>query len=248
MQQYSFFFFLDSKKKLPEKKAKQLQMQSAPNIFNINGNSNNNNRHKMDKMRRKTTNKLLIKTETKKTDVQDLECNNPRTVFLDLSSFYKCWRSIPSGILFDAIILLPNIYTEWILTPSKYNNIPQNICKILSDDVFLNLLQWKHQQCLLFCMLNLQKTILSWNLLTNNSNNVAPFWNHFSNKLSELNDPLKYRTSNYKPLILNYKYYENKLLYQSEYGVTFNEIVSELQSMKIKSPRVISEILYQANP
>eukprot|EP01083_Nonionella_stella_P210232 761288_1 len=251
MQEHSLFFFFESKKpkskSKSKQKAKQLKMQSLPNIFTKKGTIT---RHKgQSYIKAYTPRPLPTKKKPIKTDLKDLECNKPRAVFLDLFSLHKCWRSIPSNILFDSLIILPNIYIEWILTPSQYNNnIPQHISVILSDIVFLKLLQWKHQQSLLFCMLNTKKTITKWNLPKHKYPNIAPFWQHLNHKLCEINDPLTYKTTSYNPLIFNLKFYTNELLYESKYDVDPSDLISELATCTIRSYNIIAEIFYQSNP
>merc|ERR1712062_306428 len=122
------------------------------------------------------------------------------------TAFHKSWRSLPSDILFDAIIILPNVYTQWICNPSQCKQFDKSMSAIFDDDVFIKFLQWKQQQLLLFCMLNEFKTVLTWNL-SNCNTNVAPFWCYFSNRLRTISDPKTYKTSKYNPLHLDSTYY-----------------------------------------
>ena len=133
-----------------------------------------------------------------------------RTVFIDLNGFYECWRLIPSDTLFDAILILPKINSQWILNPDKHLN---EYSEIFWDDVFAKLLQWKYEQGLVFC---------NNHIITNNEEqkkqeshdfNIDPFWKYLSNKLIELEDPGTFKTSNYNPLILNHQFYESQLFH-----------------------------------
>ena len=272
MQQSSLYFFFKPKKKLQSGQGAQQTSQNAVrkrrNTYATENHNSKDESHKTDKRRNTYSSKPPKKPSKRKVDqypskhtitypskikadLETLECTNGRTVFIDLDSFHQKWRSIPSNMLLDTIIILPNVYIEWILNPSKNDKIPKNVSDILSDIVFLNLLQWKHQQCSLFCMLNSKKTIKSWNISSAQlPKNIAPFWYYFSSILSELSEPLTYNTSNYNPLIFDTKYYRNKALYRSKYGVTSNEIIAQLQSTDehVNSCKVISEILYQSNP
>jgi len=174
------------------------------------------------------------------------DCSMKRVVFADLVALYRCWRSIPSDVLFDAVLIFPNTYTEWIIDPSVHIDIPEQIECILRDQVFANLLQWKYEQGLLFCMLNTIQTVLAWKLPDTNSE-VAPFWRHLSVKLSELSDPLTFKTSNYNGIILDADYYTSSE-YKPKYNVQPAAIIDELLTMKTQCVDILREILYQCNP
>ena len=195
-------------------------------------------------------NKLSVTPEIQITDSLS-KISHSRTVFVDLNGFYQCWRLIPSDLLFDAILILPKINSQWILNPDKYLN---EYSEILWDDVFVKLLQWKYEQGLVFCNDN----IIVNKVMVNNKNkdknqdddlDIDPFWKYLSNKLIDLEDPVTFKTSNYNPLILTKEFYESQL-FHSKYEVTDKEIFSALKDLN-KTHRlseIIQELLFQCNP
>eukprot|EP01084_Bolivina_argentea_P189216 325463_1 len=186
---------------------------------------------------------LVSKPNTPPTKVSNPQCDpsSKRAVFVDLACFYKHWRSIPSNSISDCILIIPNIYTEWILRPTKYiqnHQIADNLLHLFSDDVFIKLLQWKYHQGLLFCMLNSIQTVLGWNLKaeTMSQSSIAPFWHHLSDALCELG---------YDPLILDCAFYTD---FKSHFGAPSKQIVSELENLEAMSCDAIAEILFESNP
>ena len=248
---HSIFFFLQAKKK---KKIKQQatnpKQQSQSQSHKLYQTYRQKKQKTIDKFQRllsaspQHSNHSNISTQSEKKR-QILSCRYGRLVYLSLTSFYDSWRSLPSDILFDAIIILPNVYTCWISNPSQQSDLPQAIRKIFADDIFLKLLQWKQQQSLLFCMLNTFKTVLTWNLSSCNTN-VAPFWCYLSNALRQISDPKTYKTSNYNALYLNFDYY-TCTNFQSKFNVSPKEIISALETMENVSIATIKEILFQSN-
>ena len=253
MENASLFFFLSKKNQIEQKDDDDIN-NNINTISKLIGNigskqckPNQSVNKKQKKHKKRKSFHLNMEIPPIQTDMNNLDCSLKRTVFLDLFEFYKCWRLISSDVLFDAIIIVPNCYIQWILNPHKFiHEIPTKMENILFDDVFNKLLQWKYQQNLLFCMLNNDNNNNNNN---NNNNDIAPFWYELNDILSELDDPLTYKTSNYSSIIFDDKYYiSNK--YKSKYNIKPVDIISELQSMDKhqKNINVICEILYQSNP
>eukprot|EP01084_Bolivina_argentea_P003616 6796_1 len=65
-------------------------------------------------------------------------CATARTIFIDINLFYENWRTIPSGILVDVILIFPHIHIEWITELETTNilniNYNSNLINSLDHD------------------------------------------------------------------------------------------------------------------
>jgi len=209
--------------------------------------------HNIRKNGKRRSSYLSMTVSAIQTSVSKLDCSSKRVVFLDLNGFYECWRILPSDVLFDAMLILPNVYTEWILRPMGFLHIPAQIDAVLSDQVFLKMLQWKHEQGLVFCMLNTAQTMSSWKLPSNedDKHRIAPFWRYLSRQLCQLQDPLTFKTSTYNPLIFDAAYYTSPQ-FASCFHVQPAALLAALQTMQMPSKaltmKILRELLHQSNP
>ena len=106
---------------------------------------------------------------------------------------------------------------------------------------FIQLLQWKDKQNLIFYMLDDYNTDYDRNKCEFPL--IAPFWYHFSEKLTNLHDPVT--NKKYSELHLNTDYYHQTGV-EIKFGVKVSAILAELYfvSMKFKT---MKEIIYQSN-
>eukprot|EP01083_Nonionella_stella_P219340 785827_1 len=92
--------------------------------------------------------KMTLRKPQSKNRSTDFETDCARTIFVDINLFYKVWRTLPSNILLDALLICPHFHSEWI-SETKTRQImgmDHKYSRILNDNVFRNLLQWKYQQ------------------------------------------------------------------------------------------------------
>eukprot|EP01084_Bolivina_argentea_P184702 318539_1 len=184
------------------------------------------------------------------TDVNSLDSR--RIVFVSLIGLFQTYKQCPLYMLYTAIFILP-LKKEWLYNLSKYINKNDQYLNQLKKltmfysetefNTFIQLLQWKDSQRLLFCMKDEYKhTKISL---------ADPFWYHLSNKLCKLYSTCnKYKYTLYNPLYLDDKWWENiysKNKYKSKYNVNSTDILNELYFKTMKF-NTIKEILYQSNP
>eukprot|EP01084_Bolivina_argentea_P020736 38546_1 len=182
------------------------------------------------------------------TDLQSFD--KRRVVFISLIGLFESWKKCPSVILHSSIFLLP-LKRKWVYDTEKYQE------KLLSHFVtkpdkcqmeeLIHLLKWKDSQNLAFWMLDFEIEDTS-NDIENENDLICPLWKYFSLQLTNLYDNVT--GNNYKPLILDSKWWRNCTFYnqhRSQFNVKAAAILAELflQAMKFKS---IQELIYQSNP
>ena len=223
------------------------------NTLRITTNNNNNHNHrkfhkspktKMFKIRNEQK-YLTPKPKAPKPVALSIK-NGTKSVFIGMRKFYQNWRSIKSETLFESIVILPNVYVEWILNPERYKL--EYFQEIFDDDVFIKTLQWKHHQKLLICnIMDKNQTLKTKKIGTDSmksepelaNNSILAFWTNLSSKLIDLK---------LNPLIFTDKYYHSKL-YKTKFEVKGQDIIDSFidNSSNIK-PVIIKEVLYQSNP
>eukprot|EP01083_Nonionella_stella_P209570 759550_1 len=178
-------------------------------------------------------------------DVESLD--QRRVVFISLLGIYQTWRRVPSVILYSSIFLMP-LKRQWIYKPSQFEKELKShfVSKLstFSDDTethdFIQLLRWKDKQSLVIWMLDDYDTHKqSTNTLIN------PFWYYFSDKLSNMYDPITGNT--YNKLHLNEDWWQTNQRSVGTNSTNISIIVNELMFLTMKF-NAIKEILYQSNP
>eukprot|EP00484_Ammonia_sp_Unknown_P009804 CAMPEP_0197055130 /NCGR_PEP_ID=MMETSP1384-20130603/57808_1 /TAXON_ID=29189 /ORGANISM="Ammonia sp." /LENGTH=242 /DNA_ID=CAMNT_0042488591 /DNA_START=51 /DNA_END=776 /DNA_ORIENTATION=- len=165
-----------------------------------------------------------------------------RLVFISLIGLYQTYRQCPMVYLYPCICMLP-IRRPWIYNPLKYKSeIHRSIIgqtSIFQGSVefaeFLQLLQFKDSQGLLFCTLSDpdREDVDEDNERTMNA--IHPFWRYFSQKLVSLNlnglDSFLQREPHH---------------FKAQHNTKYIQVLKELYCLELRFDTV-SEIIAQTN-
>eukprot|EP00484_Ammonia_sp_Unknown_P021938 CAMPEP_0197031872 /NCGR_PEP_ID=MMETSP1384-20130603/10716_1 /TAXON_ID=29189 /ORGANISM="Ammonia sp." /LENGTH=269 /DNA_ID=CAMNT_0042461449 /DNA_START=55 /DNA_END=864 /DNA_ORIENTATION=- len=160
-----------------------------------------------------------------------------RVVWVSLHGLFYSWKRCPMLLLYTSIIIAP-LKRKWIYHPAKYQAELSE--KVATCPEFIELLQWKDSQKLIFFLGDLEQSDRD---REEAGTLIAPFWVRFSNVLTSLYDHVTH--SNYQPLPLDANYWRNC----QEFKFVGNRIsvLSELYFVS-KKFKAIQEIIYHSNP
>eukprot|EP01084_Bolivina_argentea_P223198 377679_1 len=217
------------------------QLICGPNVDNTRWMSKKHARNKAD------PNAFIIEHVQNNTHNHKIEIDTfdqRRLVFISLVGMIQTWKLCPPIQLYSALVLLP-LKRDWIYHPELYSDemhhhfISQvsSVSDSKGRNEFLELIKWKDSQNLCFWMLDHEQS----------TSLVHPFWEHLSNRLSDLYDPIT--RNKYTELHLDVQYWTKNDKYRTIQGIKpqIHQIMAELYfgTMKFKAMELI---IYESNP